>query len=36
LSAETERAASRHFFAKRRYSSGFFVFLYVIEFNWFF
>jgi hypothetical protein len=25
FSAETERAASRHFFAKHRYSSGFFV-----------
>ena len=35
FSAETEQAASRHFFASRRYSSGFPVFLYVIELYWF-
>jgi hypothetical protein len=31
FSAETVRAAFRHFSARRRYSSGLFVFLYVIE-----
>jgi hypothetical protein len=35
FSAETERAASWHFFARRRYSSGFFVFLYVMNSYWF-
>jgi hypothetical protein len=35
FSAEILRAASRHFFARRRYSSGLLMFLYAIEFYWF-